>query len=237
MTKKNEVSYGLLIPIVVLVIVMVGIREPWLLVPIAVLGVIFLADVFQSNRIEKRQELTGYWKAPESSTHSSGVPPEPRIVEPKPIYDQKKQKEQGVTCGTLIPIVFVGWLYWESRSWVFLIPLVFLFMGLIDSLSKNTRGKSKIEVEMQRDNARTVAEISDRTGLSEERVRQHIVTEKRSGSSDVWFDPKSGEITHSPLRTIDQPAVPSRGCLYCGFALKPEDRFCPFCGAPIKVSG
>jgi multisubunit Na+/H+ antiporter MnhG subunit len=236
MTKNNGMSFGLLIPIAVLIIVMFGIREPWLLVPIAVLGIIFLADAMQSNKIEKRQEQVDYWKASEPGTYSSGTVPEHRPVETKSIYDQKKQKEQGVTCGTLIPIIFVGWLFWESRSWVFLIPLLFLFAGLIENLSKSMRGKSRIQEEIQRENVRTVSDISSRTGLPEERVRQLIVTEKRSGSSDVWFDSKSGEITHSPVRAADQPATPSRGCSYCGFALKSEDRFCPFCGAPIKVT-
>jgi hypothetical protein len=215
---------------------MFGIREPWLLVPIAVLGIIFLADAMQSNKIERRQAQVDYWKAPEPGTYSSGSIPDYRPIETKPIYDQKKQKAQGVTCGTLIPIIFVGWLYWESRSWVFLIPLLFLFAGLIENLSKSTRGKSRIKEEIQRENVGTVSDISSRTGLPEERVRQRIVTEKRSGSSDVWFDPKSGEITHSPVRDVDQPAMQSRGCSYCGFALKSEDRFCPFCGAPIKAT-
>jgi hypothetical protein len=237
MTKQSGVSLGLLIPIAVLIIVMFGIREPWLLVPIAVLGIIFLGDVFQSSKILKQQEQIDYWKAPESGTYSSGTIPEPRVAEPKPIYDQKKQKDQGVTCGTLIPIIFVGWLYWESRSWVFLIPLLFLFVGLIDNLSKGVRGKSRIREEIQREKVGTVSDISSRTGLPEERVRQHIVTEKRSGSSDVWFNPKSGEIMHSPVRVADASSMPSKGCSYCGFALKPEDRFCPYCGAPIKASG
>ncbi|MGV9103386.1 MAG: zinc ribbon domain-containing protein [Candidatus Thorarchaeota archaeon] len=26
-----------------------------------------------------------------------------------------------------------------------------------------------------------------------------------------------------------------RACEYCGFKLKEDDRFCPYCGAPIKA--
>ena len=94
---------------------------------------------------------------------------------------------------------------------------------------------AKIKEEMHRCNVRTVSDISSRTGLPEEKVRERIVTEKRSGSSDVWFDPHSGEITHSPIKIVEPTTSSSVGCAYCGFALKPEDRFCPFCGAPIKA--
>ncbi|PNX52579.1 MAG: hypothetical protein BV458_08865 [Thermoplasmata archaeon M9B2D] len=236
MTKESGMSFGLLIPIAVLFIVMFSIGERWLLLPIFILLIIFIGDVVQSNKIEKREQQFDYWKAPEPGTYSSGTIQDRPVTQTKPIYDQKKQKEQGITCGTLIPIIFIGWLYWESRSWVFLIPLFFLFVGLIENMSRSIRGKSKIREEMQRENVRTVSDISNRTGLPEERIRQRIVTEKRSGSTDVWFDPASGEITRSPVRVVDEPARASVGCLYCGFALKPEDRFCPFCGAPIKVT-
>jgi disulfide bond formation protein DsbB len=235
MPKEGGISFGLLIPIGVLFIVMFAIGERWLLVPIFVLLVIFIGDFVQGSRIEKRQHQVDYWKAPDPDTYSSGTIPDYPTIDTKPIYDQKKQKEQGVTCGTLIPIIFIGWLFWESRSWVFLIPLLFLFVGLIENVSKSTRGKSRIREEMQRENVRTVSDISDRTGLTEEKIRQRIVTEKRSGSTDVWFDSTSGEITHVPIGTVIEPTKSSAGCSYCGFALKPDDRFCPFCGAPIRA--
>jgi multisubunit Na+/H+ antiporter MnhG subunit len=237
MPKEGGISFGLLIPIGVLLIVMFAIGVIWLLIPIFILLMIFIGDSVQSTKIEKQQHQVEYWKAPEPGAYQSGIDPSPSRFEPKPIYDQKKQKEQGVSCGMLIPILFVGWLYWESRSWVFLIPLLFLFVGLIDNMSKSMRGKVKIQEEIQRENVRTVSDISDRTGLPEERIRQRIVTEKRSGSTDVWFDPKSGEITHKPNRSVEEPTKSSVGCLYCGFALKPDDRFCPFCGAPIRALG
>lgn len=237
MTKDSGMSFGLLIPIAVLFIVMFSIGERWLLLPIFILLIIFIGDVVQSSKIEKREQQFDYWKAPEPGKYSSGTIQDRPIVQPKPIYDQKKQKEQGVTCGTLIPIIFIGWLYWESRSWIFLIPLLFLFVGLIENMSRSMRGKSKIREEMQRESVGTVSDISSRTGLPEEKIRQRIVTEKRSGSTDVWFDPASGEITRSPVRVVDEPTRAAVGCLYCGFALKPEDRFCPFCGAPIKATG
>jgi len=236
MPKESGISFGLLIPIGVLFIVMFAIGERWLLVPIFILLLIFIGDSVQSNKIQKQQHQVDYWKAPEPGTYQSGIDPSHPHFEAKPIYDQRKQKEQGVTCGTLIPILFIGWLYWESRSWVFLIPLFFLFIGLGENLSKSMRGKSKIREEIQRENVRTVSDISNRTGLPEERIRQRIVTEKRSGSTDVWFDPSSGEITHTPQRVFDATIRSSVGCSYCGFALKPDDRFCPFCGAPIKAS-
>ena len=236
MAKESGYSFGLLIPIAVLLIVMFGIGERWLLLPIAVLVIIFIVDAIESSEIKKREEQTDYWEAPRPTTDVSGYASDQSATEVKPIYDQKKQKDQGVTCGTLVPIIIVGWLYWESRSWVFLIPLLFLAIGLIENLSKGVRGKSRIREEIEREKVGTVADLSDKTGLPEERIRQHIVTEKRSGSTDIWFDPSSGEITHSPVRAADEPARSSVGCSYCGFAIRPEERFCPFCGAPIKAT-
>jgi len=236
MGRESGYSFGLLIPIAVLFIVMFGIGERWLLVPIAVLLIIFIVDAIETGQIKKREEQTDHWKAPQPATSVSGYESGQSAMGVRPIYDQKKQKEQGVTCGTLVPIIIVGWLYWESRSWIFLVPLLFLVIGLMENLSRGVRGKSRIREEIQREKIGTVSDLSSKTGLTEDRIRQHIVTEKRSGSTDIWFDPLSGEITHSPLRAADEPVRSSVGCSYCGFALKPEDRFCPFCGAPIKAT-
>ncbi len=230
MTKTEESPIGLLIPIGVLLIVMLAIGEPWLLIPIFVLGVIFISGAAQSRRIRTRERDYDYWKAPEPGTYTSGYIPEQN----KPIYDQKKQKDQGITCGTFIPIIFVGWLFLQTMSWVFLIPLVFLIAGLIETATKPNRGKSRVRDQLGRENVRSVQDIADSTGMTEERVRQHIVTDKRSGQSDVWFNPSSGEVTHTPIRIVE-PTQSKVGCTYCGFALKPEDRFCPYCGAPIKT--
>ncbi len=234
MVSNNECPIGLLIPIGVLLIVMFGIGEPWLLVPIFILAIILLSGRSQEQKIKSREREIDHWRAPESDTYSSGYTPEPIVEDTKPIYDQKKRKDEGITCGTFIPIIIIGWLYLQSTSWVFLIPLVFLLISLIKNISKQTRGKSQVREELLGEGG-SVSEISDRTGLPEEKVRQHIVTEKRSGSSDVWFDPSSGEMTSSSIRVVDEPTEKEVGCTYCGFALKREDRFCPFCGAPIRV--
>jgi hypothetical protein len=230
MTKSGDSPIGLLIPIGVLVIVMLAVGEPWLLVPIFILGVIFMSGAAQSRRIESREKDYDYWKAPEPGQYTSGYTPGPV----KPIYDQKKQKDQGITCGTLIPIIFVAWLFLETLSWVFLIPLIFLLTSLLETASKRGRGKSKVRDQLQRGDLRTVQDIADTTGMPEERVRQHIVEEKRGGHTDVWFDPSSGQVTQTPIRVVE-PTQTRVGCSYCGFALKPEDRFCPYCGAPIKT--
>lgn len=230
MGNSDDNPWGLLIPIGVLLIVMIGFGEPWLMVPIFVLGIIFISGVAQSSRIQTRQRDYDHWKAPESGSMTSGYTPEPS----KSIYDQKKQRDQGITCGTLIPIIFVGWLFLETFSWVFLIPLVFLFAALIETATKQGRGKTKVRDQLQRDELRTVQDIADSTGMTEDRVRQRIVADKRSGESDVWFDPSSGEMTQTPAEETG-PAQTKRGCPYCGFALKSEDRFCPFCGAPVRV--
>ncbi|MFW9786155.1 MAG: zinc-ribbon domain-containing protein [Candidatus Thorarchaeota archaeon] len=230
MGDDNDNPWGLLIPIGVLLIVLFGTGEPWLLFPIFILGIIFASGVVQSNRIQARRQDYSHWKAPEPRSMTSGYTPETS----KPIYDQKKQRDQGITCGTLIPIIFVGWLFLETLSWFFLIPLGFLIASLIETATKQDRGKSKVRDQLQRKNIRSVQDIADTTGMTEERVRRHIVTEKRSGESDVWFDPSSGEMTHTQVQ-VEEPVKTKVGCLYCGFALRPEDRFCPYCGAPIKT--
>ncbi len=230
MGNRDDNPWGLLIPIGVLLIVMFGIGEPWLMVPIVVLGIIFIFGMAQNSRIRSRQRDYDHWKAPEPGSMTSGYTPESS----KPIYDQKKQRDQGITCGTFIPIIFVGWLFLETYSWVFLIPLVFLIAALIETATKQGRGKSKVRDQLGREELRTVQDIADSTGMTEERVRQHIVTDKRRGESDVWFDPSSGEKTHTPAKDIE-PTRTKGGCPYCGFVLKSEDRFCPFCGAPVRV--
>ncbi|MGD9397813.1 MAG: zinc ribbon domain-containing protein [Candidatus Thorarchaeota archaeon] len=230
MGNRDDNPWGLLIPIGVLLIVMVGFGEPWLMIPIIVLGIIFISGVAQSSRIHTRQRDYDHWKAPEPGSVTSGYTPEPS----KPIYDQKKQRNQGITCGTFIPIIFVGWLFLETLSWVFLIPLFFLFAALIETATKQGRGKTKVRDQLQRDELRTVQDIADSTGMTEDRVRQHIVTDKRSGESDVWFDPSSGKMTQTPAEEVGS-AQTKGGCPYCGFALRSEDRFCPFCGAPVRV--
>ncbi|TFG30897.1 zinc ribbon domain-containing protein [Candidatus Thorarchaeota archaeon] len=236
MTKDKGISFGILIPIIVLVIVMLSSGERWLMIPITILFIIFVGDAYQNMKIRMKREQVDYWKAPDSVTNPSGLKPESKFIDRKPIYDQQKQKEQGVNCGTLIPIIIVGWLLLISRSWIFMIPLLCLLSSLIDNLTKSGRRTSRIKEEMRRDTVRTVSDLSSRTGLSEEKVRESIVSEKRSGSSDVWFDPSSGQITDNPIRVVEPIRESSIGCVYCGFALKAEDRFCPFCGAPIKAS-
>lgn len=231
----NESSIGLLIPIVVLLIVMFGIGEPWLLVPIVILSIILLTSRLENQKIKSRERNIDHWRAPEHGIYSSGHTPEPIVDDTKPIYDQKKRKEEGVTCGTFIPIVIIGWLYLQTYSWVFLIPLVILVFALFETLYNQIRGKSEVREELRRDAGGSIREISDRTGLPEEKVRQHIVREKRSGSTEVWFDPSSGEMTAAPTRPVVESTEKRVGCTYCGFALKPADRFCPYCGAPIRA--
>ena len=231
---ENGYSIGLLIPIIVLLIVLLGTREPWLLIPIMILAIILFSGRSEDKKIREREKEIEYHRDQQPRTPPTGYTSGPVVQETKPIYDQKKRKEEGVTCGTFIPIIFIGWLYLTSRSWVFLIPLVILVISLFETLYNQISGKSEVREELRKAGG-SVSDISDRTGLPEEKVRQHIVTEKRSGSADVWFDPSSGQMTSKPVRPAEEVPEKKVGCTYCGFALKPEDRFCPFCGAPIKA--
>ena len=151
------------------------------------------------------------------------------------MYDKKKKYDEGITCGTFIPILFIGWLFLESQSWIFLIPLFFLFVSLFQRVILNIQGRSKVRQEITQDRHMTIHEISTSVGMPEERVRRHIVDDKRSGSSDVWFDPNTGQTASEPVAEVEPSASSSVGCVYCGFALRGEDRFCPYCGAPIRA--
>ncbi|MFW9807524.1 MAG: hypothetical protein ACFFFK_12415, partial [Candidatus Thorarchaeota archaeon] len=71
MGSDNDNPWGLLIPIAVLLIVMYGVGEPWLLLPIAILGIIFISGVAQSNRIRNRQREYDHWKSPEPRSMTS----------------------------------------------------------------------------------------------------------------------------------------------------------------------
>jgi hypothetical protein len=234
--NDEDSPFGILIPIAILVIVMVYTGVVWIMIPIGILVIVFFSEAAERRQIESRRGEIYHWKAPEPGTQTSGYIPEGAPLVTRPIYDRKKRKDEGVAFGILIPIFIIGWLYLSTNSWVLLIPLAVLVLSFLSSIVNNRRGSSEVRDEIQRGDARTVEEISDRTGLPEERVRRHIVREKRSGTSDVWFDPSTGETISSPIRVVEPEPRPSGvGCKYCGFALKPEDRFCPFCGAPVRA--
>jgi len=234
--NDEDSPFGVLIPIAILVIVWVYTGVVWILIPVGILVIVFFSEAAERRHIESRRREIDHWKAPEPGSQTSGYVPERAPVDTKPIYDRKKRKDEGVAFGTLIPIFIIGWLYVYTNSWVFLIPLVVLVFSFLSSIGNSRRGSSEVRDEIQRGDARTIEEIADRTGMPEERVRRHIVRDKRSGTSDVWFDPSTGETVPSPIRVVEpEPSVSTLGCKYCGFALKSEDRFCPFCGAPVRA--
>ncbi len=234
--SDEDSQFGLLIPVVVLLIVMIYTGVVWILIPIGVLVIVFFSESAERRRIEARRREIDHWKAPEPGTITSGYTPESPTPDAKPIYDRQKRKDEGVAFGTLVPIFIIGWLYVSTNSWVFLIPLAVLVISFLGSIVNSARGRSEVRDEIQKGDARTVLDISDRTGIPEERVRRHIVREKRSGTSDVWFDSSTGETIPSPTRVVErEPSASQVGCKYCGFALKADDRFCPFCGAPVKA--
>ena len=208
----------------------------WLLIPIVVLFFVFIQERNQQHKIKSKKETFDYWRASEPGTYTSGAAPESHIYDDKPIFDRTKQKEQESACGLLIPIGIIGilWVIFDF-AWWFLIPLVVLFFSFISTITKQSKGKTYVISELERGDARTIPEIASRTGVSEDKVRKHIVEEKRSGTAEVWFDPSTGTATSEPIGRIE-PSPDTRGaCPYCGFELRHQDRFRSYCGAPIKV--
>ena len=217
---------GLIIPIGILLILLVWLRIVWLLIPIVVLLIVFVSSIAEGRKIKERQ----YWTSPGSDDY-----PRTKPIEEKSVYDRKKQKDEGITCGTFIPIIIIGWLFFETLSWVFLIPLFILAFSLFQRILKGMSGRAKVREEIERGQLKSIHDISSHIGMPEEQVRRHIVDEKRSGSSDLWFDSTTGQATQKPIATEEPTSTSRVGCTYCGFALKDVDRFCPFCGAPIRV--
>ncbi len=227
--EKKDEAWPLLIPIGVLVIVMLGTGVIWILIPLFVLVCVFFGNLNEQRKIsERRAEYAPIRTYDEPGGDDYGFRPE------KPIYDREKQKDEGIAFGTLIPVLILFWLFIASLSWIFLIPIFFLLWSFFESVLKNVRGTPEVSEEIERGDARSIQEIADRTGVPEGRIRRQIVREKRSGSADIWFDPSTGERSSASMHNYP-PGDSKVGCVYCGFALRSEDRFCPYCGAPIKA--
>ncbi len=232
----DDSNRGLLIPIGVLFIVFLITGNGWLFIPIFILVCVLVSDRTEEEKINRTEREVDYWRAPDADTPTSGPTLEKTSRSTKPLYDRKRQREEGVTCGTFIPIIIIGWLYWITRSWLFLIPLLVLIASLVSTLHKSTRGRSEVAREIRLGSGRTVSDIADSAGVPQEKAREHIVREKRRGSTDIWFDPSTGGTIPTPVRIPDSVKEAAGACVYCGFALKSEDRFCPYCGAPVKAA-
>ncbi|NWF95012.1 MAG: zinc ribbon domain-containing protein [Candidatus Thorarchaeota archaeon] len=218
------VPWSLLIPIGVLMSVMLGTGVPWLLIPVFVLTSVL---IFSLSAERKMSSIAGRGHAGPVGNDAY-----------KPIYDQKRQKEEGVSCGILIPIGIMSWLFLVSGfSWPFLISLFVLVLVFLQGLVVSIRGRGEVVERLKTVRGARVDEIADSIGITPDRARQHIVHEKRRGAADVWFDPVTGESVPGKSPIAERASSDSRtGCIYCGFALRSEDRFCPYCGAPIKIS-
>ena len=235
-TSNVGESVGILIPIGVLVIVMIGTGVPWLMIPIGVLTIVFFTSFNERRKIRARQSEGEYWSVPPKSGITSGSMSEQPSYTFKPIYDQQKRKDEGVAVGLLLPIIFMlGFFLWTG-AWPFLIPLFVLGIIFLSSLVNQNKNRLDVMRAVESSDARTIDEIADSSGVPTEVVRRHIVHEKRRGDSEVWFDSQTGTMTETPSPSYDSSATSQKGCPYCGFAMKPEDRFCPFCGAPVRAS-
>ncbi len=216
MTKRNDSSeetIGLLIPIGILFIVFLGTGVIFILIPIFILLTVLGSTLVAKSRIHRSKEH----------------PPE------KPIYDQWRKKEEGISIGILIPILILGWFFVRSgMSWPFLIPLFVLVMVFFGDLAGEARRSKRVRTVIDTGQGRTLSEIADSAGVREDQAILQVVHDKRRGQSDVWFDPSSGTVAERPTR-VDETRPTKMGCVYCGFALREEDRFCPYCGAPIRM--
>jgi hypothetical protein len=225
---------GIFIPLVILTVVMFATGVIWLLIPIVVLSIVFIEERLQHRKIKAKKRSVDYLRGHDSGSYTSGA--ETYIYDDKPIYDRTRQKEQESAIGLLIPIISIGAIWILSGfAWWFLIPLLVLIVSLASTLLKRSKGRTYVISELQSGDPSTIPEIASRTGVSESKIRKHIVTEKRSGSTDVWFDPSTGTATTTPIEIVELSSDTKGGCPYCGFELKQEDRFCPYCGAPVKV--
>ena len=225
---------GIFIPLAILTVIMLVTGVVWLLIPIVVLSIVLIEERLQHRKIKAKKVSIDYWQSQEPGSYTSGA--ESHAYDDKPIYDRTKQKEQESACGLLIPIFVIGFMWvFFGFDWWFLIPLIVLIFSFAATLMKQSKGRTYVISELHGGGARTIPEIASRTGVSESKVRKHIVREKRSGSSDVWFDSSTGTATIVPVETIESSSDAKGGCPYCGFELRHQDRFCPYCGAPVKA--
>jgi hypothetical protein len=231
--RERDEQYGLVIPIAILIGIYLLTGVGWLFIPIVVLLCVLCGNVREDAQIRKSEEEIHYWKAPEPGVQTSGYIPD-TVYDGKPIYDRRRQKEQGTDFGILIPIFILGVVYvLTGVGWIF-IPIAVLLIMFICSFFDRSRNSAQVREHLYQDDVETIPDIASRTGMSEEKVRRYIVDQKRSGESGIWFDPTTGTKVSAPAREVS-PERTERGCPYCGFALKEQDRFCPFCGAPIRA--
>jgi hypothetical protein len=107
--------------------------------------------------------------------------------------------------------VILGWLFITSLSWVFLTPIFFLLWSFFESILKNMTGLGEVREEVQKGVIESIQDIANRTGMPEEKVRRHVVHEKRSGDSDIWFNPSTTRKASIPF-TPDQQSPSTYGC-------------------------
>ena len=162
---------GILIPLGILIIVMLGTGVIWLIIPIIVLGIILISDQTVARNIRRKSSEYLYSKG----TYVSGSD-NVRPFRGRPIYDQRKRKDEGVAFGLLLPIgvLFVMFII-TGFAWPFLIPLFVLVLLLISSFANESRKHSSVFKVIDNEDVRDIQDIADRVGLSEEEVRRQIV--------------------------------------------------------------
>ncbi len=215
---------GIMIPIGVLLIVYLGTGIIFLLIPVFVLIITLLSSLNINRAIHRK-------KAVSQQITNDTIESYPQ----EPIYDQWQRKEEGTSLGILIPIFIIGLFYVQTGfSWPFLIPLFVLVTILIgDLVGDHKRGK-RVRTALTESQGRTLSEVAYGEGLSEDQAIKETIHEKRLGNLDVWFDPSTGEIVDNRVHAESSTSA-RRSCIYCGFSLRDDDRFCPYCGAPIRV--
>ncbi len=232
--SRADSTWPLLIPIGVLLIVLLGTGVPYLLIPVVILFCVLFGGLSEEKKIETTRQEMDYWQRPKDGVYTSGSMPDPTLSVDRPIYDRQKRKDEGIAFGLLIPLFILSIVWFESGfDWPISIPILILGLIFVASVANSVSSRSRVRSQLSSVHTGTVQDLADRSGLPEERVRRHIVEEKRSGGSDIWFDSRTGKIVKARVESRD--ASTQGACPYCGFALRFEDRFCPYCGAPIKA--
>jgi hypothetical protein len=148
-----------------------------------------------------------------------------------------------------LDIRFVGLLSWGF--WLF-IPAFFILLGGFQQLYTNEKYKKAVmRALMDRGNQGTykLEHIALEVGIRPKDLIRILADLRDKGKVIYRFNPETGEIELGqkivyvqseqytpPARNLNAP-LPSEGknfCVYCGYQLERDAKFCPSCGSKLK---